>query len=154
MWLTQHWYEQRDREEAGSTSLVMQPSLLRSYRLKAQLSLSVMEPLKIMDRLTTKSCSADRENPAVSKPLYCRLSQIVQSSGKVFTNWMMFYNVIMLNSPQSWPSHCCWCQKLQTGNVRTCSSLEEKEKKTVYLWVRQTHPGRFLWTGLCAVLQM
>lgn len=40
-----------------STSLVMQPSLLRSYRLKAQLSLSVMEPRKMMDRLITKSYS-------------------------------------------------------------------------------------------------
>lgn len=43
------------RENSLSTSLVMQPSLLRSYRLKAQLSLSVMEPLSMMDRLMTKS---------------------------------------------------------------------------------------------------
>lgn len=43
------------------TSLVMQPSLLISYRLKAQLSLSVMEPLRMMDRLITKSYSRERK---------------------------------------------------------------------------------------------
>lgn len=52
-----------DESEAGVvvTSLVMQPSLLRSYRLKAQFSLSVMEPLRMMDRLMTKSCSRTRD---------------------------------------------------------------------------------------------
>lgn len=43
------------------TSLVMQPSLLISYRLKAQLSLSVMVPLRMMDRLITKSYSRERK---------------------------------------------------------------------------------------------
>lgn len=46
------------------TSLVMQPSLLRSYILKAQLSLSVMEPLKMIDRLVTKSCSRKKKKEA------------------------------------------------------------------------------------------
>lgn len=41
--------------KSADTSRVMQPSLLRSYRLKAQLSLSVTEPLRMMDRLKTKS---------------------------------------------------------------------------------------------------
>lgn len=35
--------------------------MLRSYRLKAQLSLSVMEPLKMMDKLTTKSYGNKKE---------------------------------------------------------------------------------------------
>lgn len=48
---------ERERENDSGTSLVMQPSLLRSYRLKAQFSLSVMEPLKMMDRFIMKSCS-------------------------------------------------------------------------------------------------
>ena len=38
------------------TSLVMQPSLLRSYRLKAQFSLSVIVPLRMIDKPNTKSC--------------------------------------------------------------------------------------------------
>lgn len=51
----------RARENGSGTSLVMQPSLLRSYRLKAQLSLSVMEPLRMMDRLITKSYSRTKK---------------------------------------------------------------------------------------------
>lgn len=39
------------------TSLVMQPSLFKSYRLNAQLSRSLTVPLKMMDRPNTKSWS-------------------------------------------------------------------------------------------------
>lgn len=39
------------------TSLVMQPSLFKSYRLNAQLSRSLTVPLKIMDSPNTKSWS-------------------------------------------------------------------------------------------------
>ena len=50
-----NFHTNSERENSLSTSLVMQPSLFRSYRLKAQLSLSVIEPLRMMDRLMTKS---------------------------------------------------------------------------------------------------
>lgn len=50
---------------SSSTSLVMQPSLLRSYRLKAQWSLSLMEPLKMMERLITKSYSRKKNTLSI-----------------------------------------------------------------------------------------
>lgn len=65
----------------GLTSLVMQPSLLRSYRLKTQLSLSVMEPRRMMDRLRTRSCSKIRQRKCDSKKI--KVKQISKMQQKI-----------------------------------------------------------------------
>lgn len=99
------------------TSLVMQPSLLRSYRLKAQLSLSVMEPLKMMDRLMTKSYRRKRKTTEITEAL-TRPARI--------KTWRLSLKV----SPQSSLIRCCGCQRRRTGNARTYSNLEQREQQS------------------------
>lgn len=56
-----HTHEISPALQLSHTSLVMQPSLLRSYKLKAQFSLSSMVPRRITDKPATKSWEGDRE---------------------------------------------------------------------------------------------